>query len=51
MTMEPEVVNEFLARKAAEKQDRLMKFAANVIIYSGLTIAVVSLLELLVRSG
>lgn len=51
MTMEPELVNEFLARKAEEQKDQDMRLIANLIMYAGVGLAVLSIVDALLKAG
>ena len=51
MTMETDLVNEFLARKMQEKKDRDMRLIADLIMYAGVGIAVLALLDLMLKAG
>lgn len=51
MTLETEEVDLFLARKAEEQRDRDFKLLCDIVIYTGLTIAVLSLLEIMLKTG
>jgi len=51
MTFESQQVNEFLVRKAEQQRDRDLRLIFDIVIYSGLTIGVLSLLEAMLRAG